>query len=764
MTDEYGRTPGNRIIRHRDEEHPARTDIRSPTNAHRWDHDDDGAELLSYLAVLRRHGRLALAVFAFVVAGVLVGTLLQPPSYQASGLLEIRRVDSDVVPMEALFQGQNLSNEYLRTQYGLLRSNALALRVVRDLDLHRVEEFREGLEDSEEALAGAPSAAELQPVIEKFLEKLTVSPQDGSRLVRVHFVSEEPERAARVVNSLLDNFVGMRVEGGEDASGWLAQQLDSTRERLEAAEQNLQDYAATNGLPLARGDEDVAMNVQERLDALETNLTEARTERLALEARYQTLVGDGRYESVENPVIDDLTLRLAELRREHARLTSTFQDDYPEVQRLDRQISELESQLTEERNRIARRVTGEFEAANRREQMLEDAVVQEKAFSDSLMERAAGYRILRREVEATRQVYGALQEKLQEAEVSTALAGANVGIVDRAVPPDLPFRPSIPLSLAFAIAGGAILALGAAFGREFLDNTVRTAEEVSASTDIPLLAMIPTADRVNGARRLAGAGVGSLVGGSGSGFGNGQNGDGGWVRIDEDRGPRFERSSAIAEAFGTLRTSVIFNDSRSAARSILITSCRPGEGKTTVSVNFAISLARMGRDVLLIDADMRKPAVHRALGGIRAPGLAEYLEGGEEWSAVVNRDHLPGLDVIHAGRRVESPDTLLSSPRLQALLEEAHERYDFVVVDAPALFINAADARIVAARTDGVVLVVRSGSTPKKALRRVMGDIPNVLGVVLNDLDPGSLPEYYQDYYQESSEADDTNLNANRRR
>lgn len=756
MTDNVPRLPGSGLSQSSSRGAVATTTRASIERAAGHSPDEPlGVDLRSYWDVLRRRRRLFVTVFGVVALGVILGTLLQTPRYRASGLLEIRRQDSEVVPMDALFQGGNLPNEYLETQFGLLRSGALALRVIRDMDLHRVEEFRgeEGPESMTQE--GAPSSAELQGVIERFRDKLTVDPQDGSRLVRVHFVAEDPQLAAGIVNSILDNFVNMRVEGGEDAAGWLLQQIDSTRRRLEAAERDLQDYARTNGLPPARGDEDVAANIQERLDALETELMQARTERLALEARHQTLVEEGRYESLENPVLEDLTLRLAELRREHARLTSTFTDDYPEVRRIDRQIQELEGQLQEERSRIARRVTGEYESALRREQMLEEAVASEETASDSLLERAAGYRILRREVEATRQVYGALQDKLMEAEVSTALAGANVGVVDRAVPPEDPFFPSVPLSLAFAFAGGGLLGLGAVFGREMLDTSVRTAEEINASSHVPVLAMIPSVEGVGAGHRLAGVSLGTLSNGSSRWRENGHGRRNGWVRIDEEGGDT-ERSRPIAEAFGNLRTSVIFDENRSAARSIQVTSSRPGEGKTTVSVNFAISLARLGRDVLLIDADVRRPCVHRVLGGIQCPGLTEYLAGEEEWSTVVNPDHVPGLDVVYAGRNVESPDTLLSSPRFQALIEEAHQRYDFVVVDAPALFINAADARIVAARVDGVMLVVRSGSTPKQVLRRVASGIPNVLGVILNDLDPSNLPEYYRGYFRDYTESDDT--------
>lgn len=712
---------------HRRNAHP------SPTYVHRRD-----ADPWRYWAVIRRQGPFALMVFVFVVGVTIAGTLMQTPTYRASGLMEIRRASSEAVSMEALFDGQSPSRDYMETQHGLIRSQALAVRVVRDLDLTAVEELA-----NPEKVPPRPggteayTAEELQPVVAALHERLNVGADAGGRLVRIQFDAEDPVLAADVVNSVLDNFVEMRVDGSEEASSWLTDQLAEARDRLEAAEAELQDYAEANGLPLAREDEDVAASIQARLDALEADLMAARTERLALQARHQTMVEDGASEAVDNAVLEDLAFRINELQREHARLAATFTAEYPGVQRLEREIAALEARRAEERQRLNRGMTGDYQAALSRERLLEQAVAEEKAESDSLMRRAAGYRILRREVEAGRERYAALREKLMDADVATAVSAVDVDVVDRALPPIDPYRPSLPLNAAFAFLGGAILALGGAFVREYLFPTDATAPDVHEAIDAPVLAVIPRASGRSGdGGALAGSSRRSV--GEGPGMRNGR----GRPRRIVGRGPDGSRSRAISDAMGTLRAAVLFDQGPSAARSILVTSANPGEGKTTVAVNFAISLAGMGRDVLLVDADMRRPCVGRVLELGGGPGLVQFLDRSEdEWPALVRRDHVPGLDVLLAGGRPAAPASLLASTRLTTLLEKAHELYDFVVIDGPALFIDAPDARIMAEQVDGVVAVVRSTSSSAHARPPVLSEVPNLLGVILNDLDAAAAPD-----------------------
>jgi polysaccharide biosynthesis transport protein len=292
---------------------------------------------------------------------------------------------------------------------------------------------------------------------------------------------------------------------------------------------------------------------------------------------------------------------------------------------------------------------------------------------------------------------------------------------------------------------GLILGLGAAFIRELTDDTVQSVDDLPRRMEIPILGMIPAHE---GRRALEPSARRPRK----------PSGDGSWLRIDalNKDGPN---SSAIIDAFGTLRTAVLFRNGGPAAQSILISSCRAGEGKTTISVNLAMSLAKLGSRVLLIDADLRRPSVHRALGIQPGPGLGDYLRGGPDWKNSVRFGVVDNLDVLPSGGATTRAADLLASRRVGFLLREAEARYDYVILDAPALFINATDATLLSRVVDGVVAVVRSRTTPRALVARLPQDVPNLMGVVVNDLQKGSMPDfgdYFAEYGEASEEASTT--------
>jgi capsular exopolysaccharide synthesis family protein len=220
-----------------------------------------------------------------------------------------------------------------------------------------------------------------------------------------------------------------------------------------------------------------------------------------------------------------------------------------------------------------------------------------------------------------------------------------------------------------------------------------------------------------------------------------------WLRIDALKNGGMN-NTAVVDAFGALRTAVLFRNGGPHPRTILISSCRAGEGKTTVSLNLAMSLAKLGSRVLLIDADLRRPSVHLALGLPPGPGLVNYLSQDIGWKRLVQVGVVEGLDVLRSGGATTHAADLLASRRVRLLLREAEMQYDYVIVDAPALFINAPDATLLSREVDGVVVVVRSRSTPKSLVDRIPGEVPNLLGVVVNDLQKNSMPDF-GDYFAE---------------
>lgn len=728
------------------------------------------SDLRYYWEILARRWPLVAGVTLVLVLGTAAGTLLTPSEYRATGLLEIRRGDADMEKPRDLFQQQNVTDEYLQTQYGILQSSALARRVVESLRLDTVPLFAPdaprigggllgtlGMDPGSTATAGSrphraspavPDPDSLRPVVEEVQEDLGVDPREGSRLVRVSFQTEDPELSAEIVNAALDSYVQMRVQSGQEVVTWLTRQVDSTKARLRAAERRLQQYARDHDLPvLETADGETRNVVDQRLRKLEEELTTVRAHRIENESRYRQVVEQDDFQAVDNRVVQDLTVQLASLRKEYARLTSTFQEEYPKALQVERQIEELERQLEEEKQRVADRLRSEYRVAEHREQMLEAAVDSQRTVARRMADESGEYRILRREVETNRKLLAAIQQTKKEAGVSAALRATRFGIVDMATPPIEPVGPGLKMNLSLALLAGLVLGIGGAFVRERFDESVRSAEEVDAVVGAPLLAVVPSAggDGAGTLPRQIRSGLEQLPSGSGNGSGDRRDG---WPRIDA-AGASDSPSGVdgpVAESFEALRAELFLGDEQ-APRSLMVTSCQPREGKTTVSLNLALSLASSGRRTLLVDADLRRPSLHRALDVEGAPGVWEHLSGGTDWRDLTRSAGHERLDVLPAGRATGDASEALASSRMRQFLAEAENCYDCVVLDSLALFLNAADARILGSLVDGVAVVVRSGVTPRALAQRVMEKAPNVRGVVLNDLRESDLPGYYSDYF-----------------
>jgi polysaccharide biosynthesis transport protein len=684
---------------------------------------DPDSDLLKYVRVLQSRWKIVVAAFAVVVLGTAAGIALAKPVYRATGTIEIRKQAAEVVPVDALFQVERISDQYLQTQYGLLRSPTLAQRAVLDPTFVRELRIRGFLSDTAEGGEGAQLAA----LAEHVTEELRVDPIGGSRMVRVTYDATDPWLAAAVVNSLFTHFIASRQEAASAALATLAQQADSARANIGAAEQTLAAFVTANRLGEAGlGGFDTLENVpQERLRRLQQELTLAETEGIRAQAAYGSTAGDPR--TLDSDLLKSLRARLAEVQGEYARLRSTFTDSFPRTKQVKNELVELDSLLVGEQRRITAMMGSQYETARRRRALLQAAVDEQRAQLDRLAAKAAEYDRLRREVDGHNQIYAALQQKRREAALAAALATKDVSVQDAPVALDDPVSPNPRRDLPLAACVGLLLGLGLAFVRESLDTSVRTPEEISTLGDVQVIALIPSVPPIRARNRKL-----ALLAGA---AGNRQ-------RIDR----QLKSYSALSEAVSGLRTSVLFNTGEAQARSLLITSAQPAEGKTTISTNLSISLTALGRRVLLIDADLRAATLHRIFGIDREHGLTDFMSGETDWRGAVRRNVLPLLDVIPAGSSARNPTDLLSVNDTSAMIRAAEAEYDFVILDAPALFINAADTRILAPAVDGVVVVIRSGSTPRGLLQNMVAQIPNLLGVVLNDLNVRRFPDYYRPY------------------
>ena len=654
----------------------------------------DGPDVLAYWRVIRKRIWTIVSALLVILSMGLLITVKQKPVYRANTLLEIAKENPNILTVQELFQLENVSDNYLETQYKVLQSETLARRVIGDLRLGQVKEFNQNASQT------LPADRETeQRVLRQFEDRLSVEPVRRSRLVQVSFESQDPQLAAKVMNALAANYVQenleTRWEATQKASEWLSQQLQSLKARLEKSEDDLQSYAQARGLLFLESEKGETVNiVDQRLRELQDEMTKAQADRYEKESLYR-LVQSGDYSAlpgvVDNKLMQDLTVQLANLERQKAELATVFSDTYPKVKETQSQIDRIQELLGQERKRAADKITNDYMAAVRRETLVSQAFEDQRNQANLVAERSVQYNILKREVDTNKQLYEGLLQRLKEAGVSAGLKASNIRIVDAAVPPTKPVKPRFFLNLTLALVAGLSVGVGIAFLQEHLDNTLKTAEDVERFLRVPALAFVPSQDSlIRHAKRLYGSAEQSSIKTNGNGHSTslekGLPKD--WIRIDSYNGAR---RSALAEVFGGLRTSVLLSTAGKPPRSLTFVSANPSEGKTTVASNLAISLAQLGKRVLLIDGDMRRPCVHK-LFDIQghSTGLVGYLTGQEKWNHLVQRSGISELDCLVCGPIPPNPSELLSSDRMPALIREAMAEYQFVLIDAPPL-LNVAD-------------------------------------------------------------------------
>jgi polysaccharide biosynthesis transport protein len=725
---------------------------------------EEGADLRAYWRIIQKRRWTILSIVLITFALVLIVTVREKPIYRANTLLEIEKENPNIPTVQELFQLEDVSDNYLETQYKVLQSDTLARRVLEDLRLDQVREFNPPKnawfwQDAHAAAStgnavGDPGTE--QAVLERFNDRLSVEPVRRSRLVQVSFESQDPQIAAKAVNALASNYIQENLESrwqaAEKASEWLSQQLQSFKAKLEKSEDDLQQYAHDNGLLFLETEKGDTENiVDERLRQLQDELTKAQADRYAKESLYR-LAEAGDYSSlpgvVDNKLMQDLTERLADLEREQAALTPTFTNTYPKVKEIQSQIDNIQRILSQERKRAAQGIIDDYLAAVRRESLVQEAFDKQQQQANLVAGRAVQYNILKREVDTNKQLYEGLLQRMKEAGVSAGMNASNIRIVDIAVPPTKPVRPRPVLNLGLALLLGLGCGVGVAFLQEHLDNTLKNSDDIERLLRMPALALIPSRESVS----QTSSGIHGLLDHS-STPSLGKNGSlkkasgKSWIRIDGNG----TQHPALSEAFRGLRTSVLLSAVGRPPRSLTFVSAEPGEGKTTIASNLAISLAQLGKRVLLIDGDMRRPCVHKLFDiEDHSGGLVTYLTCEEEWRQLVRPTGMLNLDCLVCGPVPPNPSELLSSERMQTLIREVMERYQFVLVDTPPL-LNIADGRILATMVEGAILVVKAGFTARELVQRAQLHIRDVgarlIGVVLNDVDVRH-HAYYDGYYR----------------
>jgi polysaccharide biosynthesis transport protein len=455
---------------------------------------------------------------------------------------------------------------------------------------------------------------------------------------------------------------------------------------------------------------------------LQEEYTKAQSERTKYESLYSLVVA-GRVQDLpgflSNTLIQTLQANLSVLQSQYSELTETVKPDYPKARALKKQIDSAQATLDHQKLALAKNITEEYRAALEREKYLSKLLNQQEQLVNVVSQKSIRYNILKRDVDTNRGLYDGVLQRMKEAQVAAGLKASNIRVVDPSEVPDSPSKPRVLLNLALGFILGAGLGVGLAFVQEYLDNTLKTPEEVESLLRLPSLGILPSFHLNGGAK----AGNGKLATLQADGNGAG--------------GLAIQKNPASLEAFRSLRTSILLS-ANPVPKLLLVTSALPGEGKTTTTVNLGATLASLGSKVVIVDCDMRRPSCHRTTGVKNSPGFVQCLTGRVELAeAILPVPNVPNLFVIPCGPIPPNPAEVLSSPLTPEILRKLQEQFEYVLVDSPPLM-NVADSRILATFTDAVVLVTRAYETPYEVVRRaralLYGAGARILGVALNDV------------------------------
>jgi len=701
--------------------------------------------LLDYVIVLRKHQWLITFFLLTVVSIVTIATFRMQPIYEATARVEIDREASNGFHFGESDQESAYYDleDYIVTQSKILQSETLAMQTVRTVGLDRLPEFGGTAGKVEKAAPPGSDESLMRPrALGAFLGGLMVKRVPNTRLLDVTFEATSPALAARVVNAHLNNFIEQnfrsRFDAATQASNWMAGQLNEMKIKVENAEDARLEYERENQIWTIDEKSDIST---QKLGELEKQLTDAEAERINKEAVYE-LAQSGNYDAIaavrESVVIQDILKQQTTLSAQYTDAVNQYGPKFPKVLRIQAQLKDLDDLVQREKLNIGNQVEADYRGARQRELLLKQALDEQKAQVNQTAEKLVQYSILKREADTNKQLYDGMLQKLKEAGITAGLRSSNIRIVDPALIPAGPSRPNKTRNILLSILVGLVGGIGLALLREYLDNTVKTPDDIETLTHLPSLAVVPALSNSSGKGRGRLSKILRTP----------------VVTSREGRAELISHNmpqSQMSEAFRALRTSLLLSQAEHPPQVILMTSSLPREGKTTAAVNLAVTLAQLGDKTLLVDADLRKPGINRALSLVdgKHAGLSSYLAGVSSLDLItVPHPAITNLEAIPTGPIPPNPADLLSSRRLTELIAELRNRYKFVVIDSPPIM-AATDAVILSVLVDGVLMVVRSGETPKEAFTRtrdlLVGVKAHMLGVVLNAVDSSS-PDYYYSY------------------
>lgn len=698
---------------------------------------EDGLNPQLVWAMLRRNATIVLAAVVLALGAGLILTLLATPQFLATSSIQIEQQTDRVLETEDLQPAGTIqdSERFLQTQTDILRSRAMAISVAQSLKLFGNPRFYSAM-GAEPALTGQGAQTERanrELTLAILLDRLNVVLPRNSRVVEIAFESADPVLAADLANAYAKNFIGGNLQRKYDSSSYardfLANQLIEAKGRLEQSERQLNQYARSAGLiaptNVRVGERETTSRPQSVTISSHAQLNEsynsAKAARIAAEQKWRSAASVPAMaipEVLANPAVQALVQQRAEKNVELEQERSRHREQHPAVLEIEAQVRELDGQIASLSGAIRNSIRGQYQVAQQQERSLSGQVGGLREDTLSEQDRSVRFNILSREVDTNRTLYDGLLQRFKELSAAAGTATNNISIIDTADPPLAPSSPRLLVNLLTALIAGLALAGVLVFLREQIDDAVRSPTDIERKLALAVLATIP---RVPGGEDI----MESLA----------------------------QPGAKITEAYSALRTSLMYSTSEGLPHTMLVTSAQPAEGKSTSSMAIATGMAKLGKRVVLVDADLRRPSVHRMLGVSNEVGLSDLLVHRKSIEdAVVHIEH-QGIWLLPSGPIPPNPSDILSSGRLADVLKQLKSSFDLVLLDGPPV-LGLADAPLLSAQVDGTLLVIESNrgfrGRTKGAIRRLRDAQALILGAVLTKFDArkaGVGQEYGYEYY-----------------
>jgi len=702
-----------------------------------------GLNLRDFINTLSRHKLLLIGFTLGTLLLALILTLMMDPVYRASSTVQIERNAKKVINIDMLNTLESRSDkDFYETQRQLIQSRTLARRVINQLNLESSVPST-GLAAKFKAMLGVQSnhLNNASAVETAFLEGLSVTPVSNSQLIQINYESTKPRLAADITNAVTKTFVRMNLERRFDTASYskefLSSSLNKTKKDLEISERQLNNYATKHGIILAADGGDSNLH---SLKKMAEELVTAEKERIEAESAYlqsKQTAHDANATSVrilKDPYIQSLKKTVARLEANSQEILKKSSPNSVSAKRIKKQIDEVRSQINIESYAIKSALKSEFSAAQQKENMIRKQLGKLKKETLVMQGKSIQYNTLLREVKSNRELYKDLLGQLKKVSIAGNVDNNNISIIDKAGIPYKKYKPNVKTNLIFGLLLGLLLGMGAVFLREFMDDSVKNPNELERLTGLPVLGMLPALKKSLSPRSIA-------------------------------LQTHYEPKSPLAEAIRSLRTSLRFSTREGAPKSTFITSSAASEGKSSIALNLATAYAQGGHKVLIIDADLRNPTLHKLFKLENYQGLTNYLAGGGSSSDISRATMIQNLYTITSGPIPPDPVELLSGQRMGRLLSNASADFDYVIIDGPPV-LGLADALVISGLCDATILAVEAGKTRKitlmKSLKRLERAQTNVVGLLFTRVDRSVVnADYHEDYHYPYSGDDDNTKSVN---